>query len=247
MSQILAELSAFIQRERNYFETHDNNRFAMGFGDVLRYRQFLNVVVERHTICNNEFVRVMKEHETRFAPGSTRMTPGQSEWVNEWSRLSTLVQLEIETYFLLAKVLLDKVARFIEFYFGPARKLSLDSHDLLTKNFESYAAARGLQDTDQLRACLEPLKRDIADFRDYQIAHQKSPRITRGLLFSGTGEVSMVASNIYPKANEAQVQSRSIDLLEADLQIFLRETMTFLSSNRARTNLERINGAGVKI
>ena len=37
--------------------------------------------------------------------------------------LTTRLHLEIESFYLFAKILLDKVAHFVEFYFGPGRKL----------------------------------------------------------------------------------------------------------------------------
>jgi hypothetical protein len=47
--------------------------------------------------------------------------------------LTSDLHLEIESYYVFAKIILDDVARAIEYYFGPHRGLALDSHDGLAK------------------------------------------------------------------------------------------------------------------
>ena len=52
------------------------------------------------------------------------------------------LHLEIESYYLFSKIMLDKIVHALEFYFGQGRKKSLDSHDGLVKNSASYVARK---------------------------------------------------------------------------------------------------------
>jgi hypothetical protein len=75
---------------------------------------------------------------------------------------------------LFAKILLDKIARAIEFYFGTVP----DSHDDFVKHLDRYVRAKDLSLPRGFKQDLQGLKREISDFRDYQIAHEKSPDST---------------------------------------------------------------------
>jgi hypothetical protein len=93
----------------------------------------------------------------------------------ELSQLAKLIYLEIETYYLFAKILLDKAAHFVEHAFGPVRGLSLDSHDKLIRHLAAYVAARGLDCPAEFAAEASALNRRVSHFRDYRIALMASP------------------------------------------------------------------------
>jgi len=80
---------------------------------------------------------------------------------------------------IFAKIALDKIVHVIEFYFGQGRGIRLNSHDDLTKGITKFASLKGLSLPEVYVALSEHLKKDVSDFRDYQIEHEKSPRTTR--------------------------------------------------------------------
>lgn len=239
MPDIDAELSKFVEVERALFDGEDNNKFAMAFGQILRYCNFLGIITRRHEDHNREFFKLIERQKQLFSPGSGQLTKEQATWWEGNTRLCTHIQLEIESYYLFAKILLDKVSRFVEFFFGPERGLSLDSHDQMTKCFDAYAKNKNLKDYDRVKTCLASLKADIADFRDYQISHEKSPRTIRGVSFSGAGQTSIFSTKLYPKVTEVQVQSETPGKLEEDLHVYLREIISLIQTNRDASKLKR--------
>jgi hypothetical protein len=88
---------------------------------------------------------------------------------------------------LFAKICLDKIAHALEFYFGQGRGKSFDSHDRLVRNFAAYAAEKRLALTADFMRIAAALKKDISDYRDYEIAHEKSLRRLSGTVFDTEG------------------------------------------------------------
>jgi hypothetical protein len=130
--------------ERERFADEDNNKFAMSFSQISRYSAFLDVILKRYEDASRQLFQNTKALQETLLPGQNPVSSSQMALHEEGVRLTILVHLEIESFYLFAKILLDKVARSLEFYFGQEREKSLDSHDDLVKNFESYAGAKSL-------------------------------------------------------------------------------------------------------
>src|SRR2546430_13789509 len=196
------KLSEFIALERYRFEGKHNNMFAFSFHEVERYYDFLEIIYVRHASAVREYLMAFNAFQQTIdkSSGSHPMTDEQMVLLEKNSRLGNIVQLEIESYYLFAKMLLDKIARALEFYFGKGNKFSLDSHDDLVKCIEEYSTAKDLVLDGNLFTLAKKLKNDISDFRDYQIAHLKSPRTVRGTTVDGR----MLLTQIYPKENDEQ-------------------------------------------
>ncbi len=193
----MSQLSEFIGSERERFAEEDNNRFAMSFSQVSRYSLFLDVVLKRYDDASQQLFRSTKEIQATLLPGTHPVSTNQMTLHEEGVRLTILLHLEIESFYLFAKILLDKVARSLEFYFGQGREMSLDSHDDLVKNFASYVGAKGLTLPADFMAIAAALKKDVSDYRDYEIAHEKSPRRMNATVFDEHGTMRMAATRVY--------------------------------------------------
>ena len=146
--------------------------------------------------------------------------------------------MEIESFYLFAKIFLDDVARAIENYFGPARGLALDSHDDLEKRLERFAATKGLIILDGLNEAISDLRKRVADFRDQEVAHEKSPRTMRGLTWGPNGEVSFVSTRLFPKQSDKQTNSKSLNSLANALQEYISEVIEFLEENSSKARFK---------
>jgi hypothetical protein len=144
---------------------------------------------------------------------------------------------------LFAKILLDKIAHSLEFYFGQARNLSLDSHDQLAKNLISYATQKGLSLPSGFIALAGKLKTDISDYRDYEIAHEKSPRRMSATLLDNDGKMRIAGLNLYPTAKDRQIETKKLHDLLSDIDSYIRQMIELMESNQEKTRLE-INRKG---
>jgi len=106
----------------------------------------------------------------------------------KWRWLPSSIYLQIEAFYLFARILLDHVARSHDTYFGKGRKASLNSHDDLVKNLHKFVDEKNLVWREEFCKSAERLKRDIADYRDYYIAHEQSSSMRRGLMYDGSTE-----------------------------------------------------------
>jgi hypothetical protein len=131
--------------------------------------------------------------------------PGDTTWqlgclselsalLNESQSLMLDLHLQIESYYVFAKIVLDDVARAIDYYFGAGRGLSLDSHDDWARKAQAFAAEKGLRLREELIVTITDLKKRVCDFRDQQIAHEKCPRTMQATGWAGDSKRISVAT-----------------------------------------------------
>ena len=217
-------LRSFIAGERDRFVTRDNNLFNTAFSDLVRYRLFLARIEERHGGISSEYVANVNAMWARLRAASGQhhqMTPQDMADLEAREQLQLGLHLEIESFYLFAKILLDEAARAIEFYFGTAPKLALDSHDDLTKRIDRYAIHHRLELPTGFTERASHLKSEVSDYRDQQIAHHKNPRTIRGIGFNQEGATRMVSSALYPKDSDKQAETRALHELLADIDAYL--------------------------
>src|ERR1700674_3456938 len=107
----MSQLTEFIGSERERFANQDNNKFAMSFSQISRYAAFLDVVLKRYEEASRQLFANTKAMQSTMLPGSHPLTTVQKTLWAEGSRLTILLHLEIESYYVFAKILLDKIAR----------------------------------------------------------------------------------------------------------------------------------------
>jgi hypothetical protein len=182
MKRLDKELNQFVERERDRFENKDNNKFAMSFGQIIRYYDFLAMIKKRYDRSCRNFHKNMELQKSFFkAGGSSRvLTKEELVLLQKHDQLMTAIGLEVESYYLFAKILLDKVSRFLEHYFGSERGLSLDSHDQLTKNIHVLRTERFMMPT--AKDFLQALKRMLLILETIKL-HEKCPRTFRVFLY----------------------------------------------------------------
>jgi hypothetical protein len=233
-------LTDFVDSERKRFSDEHGNRFAFSFSQVRRYYEFLNIISEKHKKASKDFISNSESLQSISLSGGWK---SYDEWEPIWEehlRVYYALHLEIESFYLFAKILLDQIARFIEFYFGSVRKKSLDSHDELTKHLDDYAKAKGLIIPPSLVEMIQTLKRDISDYRDYEIAHHKSPRTIRGTGFDTSGKVRIISSKFYPSESEKQVETISLPDLRKEIDDYLEGVIELIKVNGDKTTVKLV-------
>jgi hypothetical protein len=222
---------------------------------------------------------VNKAHWSTLSPGSHTITDEQLSMLAEMNELGLTLHMEIESFYLFTKILLDRVANYLEFffvlfiylfftlhmeieifylfvkilfdrvshslefYFGLVRNTSLDSHDQLTKNFPNYSLAKCLTVPSGFMEQPKSLKQTISDHRDYEIAHEKSPRTVRATSLTQDGKVSITSSQLYPSEPFRQSQTQPLTNFVADIDLYLETVINVVLKNREKTNLNLDSGS----
>lgn len=95
---------------------------------------------------------------TTDKPGTHPVGPELAALHEAAITLGAEVHLQIESYYLFAKIILDDVARAIEYHFGAAGGLPLDSLDDLARSLAQYSAQKDITVAPELIAAIADLK-----------------------------------------------------------------------------------------
>jgi hypothetical protein len=235
------DLTDFITTEREKYSGDDNNRFAFSISQVSRYIRFLEIIYSRYEAANEAVVRSFRElMEKMKGDGPRQMTEEEIEEMGQHSKLQVALHLEIESYYLFADILLDKIAHFIEDYFGQARDIGLRSHRRLCESFDAYCAAKGIASHLDMAATATRLETTIGDHRDKQIAHLQSPRTLHGTYISPSGRASISRHRLYARDSETALgpSEAHIHELHPMLEQYVSQLVLLVKQNRERSRFK---------
>ena len=226
--------------------TRESARLAKPRGDIVfyagwqiqRYYSFVGIVLDRYLSEEAGYNTVSNAVQGMLTgiEGKVTMTPELQGLTHRRIAHQFAIQLWIESFYVFAKILLDKVALFIEYYFADARGLPLKSHDKLTKNFGRFCQDKGLVATPALQNQMEYMRSVISDFRDKWIEHEKSPRTLRGITL-GSAHTGVTISHVYPTDRDVTLRTEDPVYLASRIDQYLDLVMEFVSKNGPTKNL----------
>ena len=237
-------LDTFVLMERFRFEIHHNNRFGFTFGKIQLYHKFLLVVLERYNSEAREAVgveaqrwRILKQTIDAEPSGSREATLEEQVVQEESNAVATKLHLEIESFYVFSKIVLDHIARAIHVYFGQAHSCSLRSHDQFLKCLEKYMTIKQLQIPDGFRELGEFLKASISDYRDKLIEHEQDPDRFPGICHS-QGMQPKIFSQRIEGTLETFKSTESLEALLARIEEYILLFLTLVKQNADKTTLK---------
>jgi hypothetical protein len=232
----MSALSDFIGTERDRYMGEDNNRFAFSLGQVSRYYEFLLIIMERYQQASKELVNNTKEvMEISKKKKDSTLNEKERELFTRNVPLSNLLHLEIESFYLFSKILLDKIAHFLEDYFGKTHGMSLRSHDKLTKYFEKFTTVKGLTVPAKISETILVLKSYVSDYRDKEISHRNNPRSLMVTMFDGKGMTKIARTQFLPNEKDGQIESKELPELMAAIDEYILQVILIVSDNREKS------------
>lgn len=235
----MKKLIDFIGSHRERFELTHSNIFAFSWSKITRRLAFLDIIEGKYVEASSAFIANSEAARKLVQPGTHPVGPELQALHEAAIPLSAEVHLQIESYYLFAKIILDDAARAVEYYFGLARSLPLDSHDDLAKNLDGYAVARGLRVPPELSAAIADLKLRISDVRDYKISHEKSPRTMTGTMWDhDSGLTRIMMTRLYPRETDPrQFETEPLPNLRQSIHNYLDQLIHFVLDNQTKTAL----------
>ena len=190
---------AFLKAEHEHYPEAAGNDLCHAIDPLIRYESYLRTIAARHGSLAQEFKGTDVILQPMLAAGGSRsLTEDEQRVLTYRGNLSGCVVLEIESFYLFSKIFLDRIAIFLEHYFGRLRNVSVHSHDKLAKNHLKFMHGHKVAVPAGFGAVLLDLKRRLADFRDYQIAHEQSMRTLRGATWTPGGEPRIFMAPAHP-------------------------------------------------
>jgi hypothetical protein len=215
----------------------DNNLVAFSLAQISRYLRFLEIPRSRYRSVSEEVAARSRRRMAEAAtdPGPRELTAAEIADLDRDEQLHLSLHFEIESFFLFAKIFLDKVARFVQDFFGGARGLSLRSHDNWCSDADAYARAKGLAMPSGMLDTMQRLRSLVADYRDKQIAHLQNPRAMHGTQIRGNGSTQIAGSALFPTARDKQVMSPEIDQVWNLIETYVEQLIAMVETNRDKT------------
>lgn len=246
LEKTIKEVREYIEKERNFLETKDGNYFAFLVGEVVKYINYLEFIRPRYLRLSHICIKIFRERQEQMmktAPGSHIMTAQEVQDMFRSKVLQTKLHLEIESIFLFCNVLLDRIAAVTSYYFGPGKK-QWNSFDAMQQHLVSYCKNKKLTvPNDLMMNSMVWLFKNVAVFRHEQLAHKHTKDYNTRLIH-GTGwntedrEAFLSLGLLYPRDNESAPEVViKPSLIYKNMEIFVREWIKFLESNRNRRNL----------
>ena len=242
----VVRLLVFIEVERGRLEDRTGNilgAYTRQLRDLLRY---LHVTADEYRLANlawyDAFDRMQAENEAeskRQDSNDIEETDAMRALTEEAGEAGLIVYLRIETFYVFAKILLDKLARLLPHYFGPARGVRLRAHSSLVDGaLPRFAAQHGLAaPPPALLALIEDLGTRVSDYRDHFITHADSPRIMRGISFSlDRSEAAIITTKLYPIGPAPSTSSETPLTLQPVIESYVIDLIDYLAANNDRAN-----------
>jgi hypothetical protein len=237
-------LDAFVEAELDRLDTRDGNilnAYANQIRDLIRYLEVTAAEYDQATRAwfdslekwNAEVLANIEAH----GGGSSEETAEGAKLRKEVAEAGLIVYLRIETFYLFAKILIDKLARLIPHYFGSARGVGLRAHSSIADHdaLPRFAKQKGLTAVPpSLAALIEEVGRRVSDYRDRWITHAYSPRTLRGIAFMlDTQEAAIMTTPLYPRDDsETSTQSDTPRTLLPLIGSYVIEPLDYFESNR---------------
>ncbi len=232
-------LTDFCGRERALYAPEETNLFLAAVREVDRYLQYMEIALARHAQLSAQFAAITK----RFfeAPkGVSAVTPQMQATIDALGALQTLIAMDHETFCLFGTIFLDRAACFVERYFGHPTSGRIDSHRKLDRKLTSYAVEKGLLLPDGLADSVRWLEERVCEYRDHEIAHDKSMRWTYGMKMDPDGTVLPVKSGLFlpPRpvgAGRPPIEAIPLQELKERINRYVSELIALIETNRAHT------------
>lgn len=233
-------LTEFILTEIEHYDDRDVNRFSASLWQATRYYDFLQLIIKRYRIASRNYEAHARRMMATTLDESSSATSGEVAGLIEAGQARyTRLHLEIESFYMFATILLNKIANLVEDYFGQARQCSLISHNELRKSYKKFANEKGITIPKELGGNLERLQTTVVDYRNKQVAHLRNPRVLKGTAFDKLGNSKIVLGYIYPRETDKLLSSpKVIDDVMQDIDFYIRQVITLIKTNRSKSRFK---------
>ncbi|MGH7660572.1 MAG: hypothetical protein ACRENA_06615 [Vulcanimicrobiaceae bacterium] len=242
MEPLHEELSAFQSAEWERLSGHSARDAAQihgALGHVLRGYRYLELVHERHVPTAKRYKELLALLFTKMDPafdgGAITYDDEMATMDAEMADLLDVAHLDLETFFLFAKTVLDRVAQYVELYFGSEPKLPVRAHEKLYANFGEYSTRRGIVVPDGFT-------QSVRDVQDMIFTHQPESATNDARVAQSPSDLMIAHTDERPGPNGAHRVTR-LSLTTGQLlnvvDAYLRLVLELIKRNPNRARMLR--------
>jgi len=224
--------------------SHDKSGvIANSITQWLRYRDYLQRILERYEDANSTYLEVRRRVRERAPKTSGRYRVSSRQLTADMRSLWPLtrdVHLEIESFYVFAKILVDRVAdTFALLFLGHLFTRPGSSHRQLTNRLASICQARSIR-PGKLLNMTRDLQKRVVDHRTEVIEHLPESRYTPGSHIGADGKIRIEMGLVSPTDADREFDTRTTEApadLMADLDDYLDAMAGLMRANWAKSVL----------
>jgi len=238
-----ARLSALVDRLSGRGDVRGENLLRHGLGYCLTYLTFLAQGLADFEEANALYLDRADRWNARIAaiPSGTSvdLSPDELQMFNESTAAMRLVQFRIETFYLFAKILLDRIADVVLVAFDMPRQRFGSSHTKVLKRLRDGWARRWPR-AAEFRQHVGELATTVVAFRAEVLEHRAEFRGVVAIAIGADRQVRVSTGGIlYPEPTDILEPHTTENLydLATRLERYIDCVATFIEANSGRSIL----------
>jgi hypothetical protein len=113
----------------------------------------------------------------------------------------------------------------------------INSHRQLKNKLSEYVAVKHLTLPEGFEDIVAFLEHSLAEFRDKEIAHDRSPRSMPMTRFNAAGETSLSKTRLYPREGDQQADGNTPRELIETVEGYVDQLIALIETNRSKSRL----------
>jgi len=220
-------------------DTDIANKIGINISLWSRYYEFLEIVLKRYEAANSAFMSGIEQQFATMTPGTKVLSEDDLREQEHSASLWLKLHLEIESFYIFAKILLDRISDTFSYYFAYPLKKSGSTHSQLTSCFGKVCTDKCLVvQPANLHSTMEVLKRRIINYRNKAIEHVSDPRLIHGTRW-GSGKTAIAPRFIPPSDSDITQETGDLNELFKLLDQYIVTMLDFFEANVEKSILTR--------
>lgn len=242
-----ARLNAFVEARFRHQDTRSVNILNASLHAWGRYYGFLLAIRSRYEQISTRYVQASRmqfermKSELGAGQSSPRpLTPGELVGAQRLDEIRQTLHLDIESFYVFANILLDRIASTFGYYFWRKPKWN---HWQLVSNIERICAEKPLAIVapDILTIPAE-LQRHVVAYRNTHIEHVEEPRLLFGTAWGPDNKAKIHPTLLYPEHGDAealQIFTGDLDEILGLVSKYIIGMLDFFDANADKSVLPR--------
>ena len=210
------------------------------FGHILRGYRYLELIHERHVPTAKHYkellAQLLGKMDPAFEGGAISYDDEMAKMDVEMGDLLDLSHVDLETFYLFAKTVLNRVAQYVELYFGAEPKLAIRTHEKLRAHFDEFVSRRGIVVPDDFASA-------ITQVHDFIYTHQADSVTNDSRVAQSPSDLMIAHTDNKPGPNGAPPGVMRLSLTTGQLlnvaDAYLRAVLELIRANPNRAKMLR--------
>jgi len=238
------DIAVFLETVRSRREGTALLSLETSVGAWLRRYAQLQIILARyseHARAYDEAMLELRTAMTNSGPGTRAMSEADVLAWESRRDLTNRLHLDIETFYMVSKNLLDRIADTFAYCFGVKWTSRGSTHEKLLRVFGRIVRDHGLTlAPSDLPDLVRETRDRIIDYRDQHIEHPDAPGLTQGTLWHPETGVAIASGVFMTSPHAGQIAQRNTEdpkTLMTLIEHYMQAVLAFVTLNLSKSAL----------